>query len=72
MAKRLFDADQFATKLRMKIAERGIDMKIAAKEIGCAHSSVSRICNGKSPDVENYLRIQKWLTQPKVGPRVSA
>jgi hypothetical protein len=73
MKKQPFDAEDFARRIRVKIAEDGIDMKIAAKQIGCAHSTVSRVCAGISaPDVNNYLRIQKWLTQPKVGPRVSA
>lgn len=59
--KPLFNADDFSKKVRIRIAERGIDMRTAATEIGCSHATVSRICGGKSPDVENYLRIGRWL-----------
>lgn len=57
----LFNADDFSRALRVAIAARHIDMRTAAKEIHCSHSTVSRVCNGKAPDVENYLRISKWL-----------
>ncbi len=62
--KPLFNPSQFSAKVRMRIAERNIDMRTAAKEIGCSHATVSRVSNGKSPDVENYLRIEKWLGKP--------
>jgi transcriptional regulator with XRE-family HTH domain len=72
MPRTLFNAEKYAMALRVAIAQRKTDMRKVALEIGCSHSTISRVCNGKAPDVENYLRIQKWLTQPKVGPRVSA
>ncbi len=72
MQKALYNAEDFARRIRVRIAERGIDMKIAAKEIGCAHSTVSRVCNGQNaPDVENYLRIEKWLSKAQAKPSTS-
>lgn len=59
--KPLFDQEKFATDLRLAMAAKNVDMLSASKEIGCSHSTISRICNGKSPDVENYLRIMRWL-----------
>lgn len=61
---KLFDAAAFAKRMRVAIAERDIDMRTAAKEIPCSHATVSRVCNGKSPDVENYLRMSRWLETP--------
>lgn len=58
---RLFDADGFARQVRVRIAERHISVREAAAEIGCSHGTVSRVCNCKPPDVENYLRIVRWL-----------
>jgi hypothetical protein len=63
--KPLFNADEFAKSIRVRIAERDIDMLTAAKETGVSHASISRICSGKlAPGVENYLRIQRWLAKP--------
>lgn len=71
MRKQMFKPDEFSKSLRVAIAERNLDMLRAAKEIGCSHSSISRICNGKSPDVENYLKIQKWLSKAQAKPSTS-
>jgi transcriptional regulator with XRE-family HTH domain len=60
---RLFNPDEFACRVRVEIARRHIDMRRAAVQIGCSHATVSRIANGKSPDVENYLKIMRWLSR---------
>ncbi|KRE07490.1 hypothetical protein ASE63_22590 [Bosea sp. Root381] len=59
----LFNAEAFATQVRVLMARKHITMREAAVEIGCGHATVSRVCNGKTPDVENYLRISKWLSE---------
>lgn len=65
--KQLFDQEKFAADLRVAIAAKNIDMLQASKEIGCAHSTISRICSaGRAPDVENYLRIMKWMDKQPV------
>lgn len=61
MTEALFNADAFATEVRVLMARKHITCREAASEIGCSHATVSRVCNGKPPDVENYLRISKWL-----------
>lgn len=59
--KPLFDAKEFGRKLRMKLADLNIDVRSAAKKIGVSPATISRVCCEKSPDVENYLRIKKWI-----------
>ena len=61
MAKALFDSKAYGRKLSLALHLMEIDMRTAAKQIGCSPATVSRVSNGKSPDVENYLRIEKWL-----------
>lgn len=68
MSDRLFDAKAFATEVRVFMARKHITSREAAREIGCSHATVSRICNGGPPDVENYLRIRKWLSHPTPEP----
>lgn len=58
---RLFDPSAFARVLRVRIAELGIDSRTAASQIGVHPSVVCRICKGKQPTVETYLRITRWL-----------
>lgn len=60
--KNLFDATAFGRKLRAAINLLDLDQRMAAKQIGCSHSTVCRVCGGKAPDVENYLRIRQWLS----------
>ena len=58
----LFDGSVFARDIRVRIAERGINQAQCAKETGISKATISRICAGrKAPDVENYLRLVKWL-----------
>lgn len=61
MPKKLFDAKDFSRQVRERLAARRIGMRAAAAEIGCSKATVSRVANGKEPDVENYLRILQWL-----------
>lgn len=60
--KPMFDAENFARDIRLKLADRNMSKKDAAKEMDVNASTLTRItADGKTPDVENYLRIQKWL-----------
>jgi transcriptional regulator with XRE-family HTH domain len=61
MSGNLFDPVQFARMVRVCIAERGITQLRAAQEVGCSTATMSRICRGLAPDVENYLRIMRWM-----------
>ena len=61
----MFDQKQFAERLRVTIARLGIDQKAAAKQIGVAESTVSRVSRGigSAPNLENYLRLERWITK---------
>ncbi len=62
--RKLFDGEVFARRIRRRMADLNVNLKEACEQIGCPHASLSRICNGKAaPDVENYLRIEKWLAK---------
>lgn len=57
----LFDPDQFARRIRVRIALRGISQADCAAETGISRATISRICSGrKAPDVENFLRLTQW------------
>lgn len=58
-----FNAQAFARRIRVRIAERGISQADAALEIGCSKATLSRVCRASVPDVENYFRIEAWLTK---------
>ncbi|GCE49826.1 helix-turn-helix protein [Thermosporothrix hazakensis] len=57
---RIFDTKYFASLIKAKRGTRGL--REAAQEIGGVSSStLSRIENGKIPDMETFLRICSWL-----------
>lgn len=59
--KPLFDPIRFGGEFRKKILALGLSYRNAAPLIGVSSATLNRIANGKPPDVENYLRIVKWL-----------
>jgi transcriptional regulator with XRE-family HTH domain len=68
MAKRpLFKPRTFARSIKAALKQERLSMRELAKEIGCSVATISRVCAEKPPDVENYLKIQQWLSK-----RVSA
>lgn len=66
--KKRFNPAAFGRNIRVRTAQRNIHMYEAAREIGCSAATLSRICHGKSPSVENYLRIRSWLGLPPQPP----
>lgn len=59
---KLFDQSDFSRRLRVRIAERGIDQQTCAAESGVSKSALSRICSlSMKPSVENYLRLSAWM-----------
>lgn len=62
--KPLFDADEFAKSIRRRLADLNMSKKDAAEQMSVNASTLTRItADGKAPDVENYLRIQRWMTK---------
>lgn len=58
----LFDREDFARRVRVRIAELGISQADCATDTGISRATISRVCSGKKdPDVENYLRLTAWM-----------
>ena len=57
------NADKLATLVRSKRGNRGL--RETAKEIGkVSPSTISRVENGKTPDMETFLALCDWLEVP--------
>lgn len=51
--------DEFAQRIQERRAGKGI--REAAKEVGVSPSTLSRVENGKVPDLETFGKICHWL-----------
>jgi transcriptional regulator with XRE-family HTH domain len=56
----LFDAQKFATQIRTKRGNRSLRSIVGEIE-GVSLSTLSRIENGKMPDMQTFLSICDWL-----------
>ena len=36
-------------------------LRLTAKKIGISYATLSRICNGKTPDLITYAKVCKWM-----------
>jgi len=41
--------------------EMGVGVRVAAKEIGISHATLSRIERGNVPDIETFSKLCDWL-----------
>jgi DNA-binding phage protein len=58
----LFDQQGYALKLRIAMATANISYRDLAPAIGVSHATLHRTATARGlPDVETYLRINKWL-----------
>lgn len=59
----LFDVEKFARELRIELISRGKSVRAAAPEMGISRSTLGRLIMADTvPNVEQYLRVQKWMT----------
>jgi transcriptional regulator with XRE-family HTH domain len=56
----IFDAQKFAAQVRTKRGDRSL-RSIAGEIGGVSTSTLSRIENGKMPDMETFLCLCNWL-----------
>ena len=56
----LFDAQKFAAHVRAKRGTRSLRSVVSEIE-GVSLSTVSRIENGKVPDIQTFIRLCYWL-----------
>lgn len=65
--KKLFNQDEFSKRVREKMfkqmlnEERKIGLRRFASDIGISTATLSRLTNGKTPDVETFFKICVWL-----------
>ena len=58
---RLFDPSTFATMVNMRMARNSLSQRRAAKQAGISAATINRVLQGRSPDIETYLRLKKWI-----------
>jgi transcriptional regulator with XRE-family HTH domain len=63
-----FSAKQFAWSVLNELSDRNWSFRVAARHIGISAASLNRICRGRSPSVESYLRIVDYFgfTRPSL------
>lgn len=63
----MFDKEKFTEDFKNSIyvnmarEKRRIGVREFAKDIGVSASTVSRLENGKMPDVDTFFRVCKWM-----------
>ncbi len=63
MKEEIFQNEAFAKAIKAKRTKLGIGVR-GLSDIGIIGSTVSRIENGKNPDLETYVRLCRWLKKP--------
>jgi DNA-binding XRE family transcriptional regulator len=57
-----FDNEAFSKKVKqMRIIEKSINLRKAAKEIGIDHTAIHRAEHGIEPNLLNYYALCKWI-----------
>ena len=47
--------------ITVRLIDKNISMQQASDEIGISKATVSRIEKGKTPDIDTFLKVLKWL-----------
>lgn len=58
---KFFDPRAFGKNIRVAIKNEGLSLRAAGEEAGVNYNTLHRITYGRSPSVENYLRLMTWL-----------
>lgn len=60
--KPLFDGEAFGLEVRLAMARANISYRELAELIAVDQANIHRVAkHGKSPSIETYLRLRKWL-----------
>lgn len=61
----LFDRAAWSLGIRHQLAVLNISGRKAAETAGVHYATFNRVARGKGdPDIETYLRIERWLSTP--------
>ena len=64
----LYDSESLKKDLRTKrLIELSISMDVCAKQIGISKATLSRVENGKVPDLNTFSKIIKWLGKDSIN-----
>ncbi|WP_103730224.1 hypothetical protein [Novosphingobium sp. HII-3] len=61
MSDALFDPGQFRAMVAYQMRARGKSQHQVCGEAGLTRATLCRVLAGKSPSVETYLRIKRWI-----------
>lgn len=65
--KQLFKKEKFTNAVKEKVVEilkankKRVGLIEMANQIGTSSATLSRLYNGKSPDLETFFRVCKWI-----------
>jgi len=61
----IYDSEKLSKLIKTKrIIDLDIDMREAAKKIGISLATLSRLENGKEPDINTLAKACHWIKQP--------
>ncbi len=60
----VFDAEAFGANVLARLKRDGMTFRQAAPLIPISPATLNRVANGKTPDVQTFLRLIRWLEQP--------
>src|SRR6266702_8230281 len=56
-----FDRKLFSASIQAKLLESQLSLREAAKESGISLATLSRLSNGKVPDIDHFVAVVRWL-----------
>lgn len=56
-----FDQQTFRTHLQATLLQHHLSLREAARKSGVSASTLSRLVNGETPDMETFALLIKWL-----------
>lgn len=60
-----YRAKEFSKAVKTKrVIKEDIDLRTLADMIRISHATISRVENGKTPDIDTYCALCKWLGVP--------
>jgi transcriptional regulator with XRE-family HTH domain len=64
-----FDLPKYGADLKRALDAAGLSYREAEQVIGVDHNTLQRVASGtRPPNVEHYLRIERWLAARAEGP----
>lgn len=58
------DIEKFSNSVKSKRGKLKLGLRVLANDIGISASTLSRIEQGKLPDIDTYIKLCDWLEVP--------